>query len=111
MDKNPLRQERASYAFSLFAIVDRSKVDTSRDLPESFADQLQVYLRDQCGVESLSIRFLRGSDEVLLVLNGVPQDSIAALLALTDVQKTQLFLHERDAEDQVTLVPVHVSPE
>ena len=48
--------ERGNYALSLFALVDRSKVDdANQQLPE-LAEQLQAYLGGNMGIEILDSR-------------------------------------------------------
>lgn len=103
--------ERENFAISLFAVIDRKKVDPSIDLPETFAEHLQMYLLQDLGIECLSLRFLRSEQEVMMVMNGVPEKSLAALLALADIQKTELFRYERDDEERVTLTPIRVNPQ
>lgn len=103
--------ERENFAISLFAVIDRKKVDPFIELPETFADHLQMFMLQDLGIECLSLRFLRSEQEVMMVLNGVPEDSLAALFALADVQKTELYRYERDDEERVTLTPIRISPQ
>lgn len=98
----------SSYAVPLFALVDRRKVDPDRELPESLAEQLRLWLGQECGVHSLSARFVRAGSDAFLVLQGIPPESLPALCALADVQRTTLFRYERPDEETVRLTPVSV---
>ena len=100
--------DAAQYALPLFALVDRNKVDMSKALPESLADQLALYLENQFGIKSLSTQLLSFKEEPYLVLYGVPEESLPALCSLVDVQHTQLYRYERGDEDTVNLTPLNV---
>lgn len=98
----------SNFAIPLFSIVDRSKVDTRSELPEAFAEHLQAYLEGGMGIRCLFCKFLRGGDDVLLVLHGVSKESLPALCSLVDVQKTTLYRYERSGEDSISLTPLAV---
>lgn len=99
-----------NYAIPLFSLIDRNKVDLSEPLPESLAEQLHLYLRDQFQIHSISAKLLRGGEYTYLVLHEVDEESLPKLIALVDVQKSQLFRYERKGEDEVQLTPLAVKP-
>jgi len=99
-----------SYAISLFALIERAKVDTGKDIPEELGEQLGLFLQRELGITILTTQILQAGDDSLLLLKGIEDADLPALLALADVQKTQLFRYERDAEDAVTLTPIAVDP-
>jgi hypothetical protein len=96
----------SNFAFSLYSVVDRGKVDASQGLPDALAEHLQAYLEGSLGIRCLSVRFLEISNEPYLLLGGVEEGSLAALCALVDVQGTQLFQYERVDDSTVNLTPV-----
>ncbi len=98
----------AEYAIPLFSLIDASKVDPDRALPDALAEQLGMYLENQFGIRSLSTKLIILEDKPFLVLFGVEGDSLPALCSLVDVQRTQLFRYERTDEQTVTLTPLNV---
>lgn len=99
-----------SYAIPLFALIDRSKVDPSKPLPDELADHLHAYLDKQFGIRSLSAKIILLQEKVLLVLQAVDESTLPALLALADVQKSGLFRYQRETDDTITLTPIGVDP-
>ena len=96
-----------TYALPLFALIDRRKVDLQRPLPEQLAEQLQLWLEAQCRIRMLNAKtLLPAGGEPLLILLGVDEGSLPALLALADVQRTTLYDYHREAEDRFSLAPV-----
>lgn len=102
--------DRENYALSLFALVDRDKVDASSQQMPELAEQLQAYLSGNMGIDLLDCRIEVLGDETYLVLNGVAGASLPAVFALSDVQKTQLFRYRREDSDSATLTPLAVDP-
>jgi hypothetical protein len=96
------------YAIPLFALVDRSKVDTARPLPDELGDHLAAYLQGGFGIESLSAQLIQLDGGFYLVLHEVPDTSLAPLCALVDVQRTQLYRYARSDQAAVTLTPLNV---
>lgn len=102
--------DRANYALPLFALVDRGKVDLqSPQLPE-LAENLYRYLAISINLDALDSRIEMLGDEPYLVLNGVAPASLPPLLALADVQKSQLFRYHRESSEQASLTPLAVDP-
>lgn len=99
---------QSQYAISLFALIDRDKVDLRHPLPEALADQLALYLESRFGIQSLSAQVHFFRQEPFLVLYSVPEDSLPALCSLVDVQRTQLYRYERSDGETVTLTPLNV---
>ncbi|MFP4541491.1 MAG: hypothetical protein ACLFR7_07655 [Opitutales bacterium] len=101
---------RDNYALPLFALVDRHKVDLqSPQLPE-LAERLLEYLRAQLSLAALDARVEVLGRDPYLILNGVEPASLPRLLALADVQKTQLYRYRRESAEQATLTPIAVDP-
>lgn len=100
--------EPAHYAILLFSLVDPSRVDLNRPLPESLGEQLATYLKARFGIKSLSSQLLMIGAEAYLVLHEVPTDSLPALCSLVDVQRTQLFRYEQTDCESVSLTPLNV---
>ena len=103
--------ESGQYAIPLFSLIDRGKVDINQPLPEALGEQLALYLQAQFGINALSSQLLRMGDDAYLVLHEVPDESLAPLCSLVDVQRTQLFRYERSDKDTVTLTPLNVKIE
>ena len=102
--------QRGNYALSLFALVDRTKVDTGHaQLPE-LAEQLQAYLVAKIGLDVLDCRVEQLGEGTYLILNGLANRSLPALFALCDVQKTALFRYHREDESSATLTRLAVDP-
>ena len=98
----------SEYALPLFSLIDGSKVDLNKALPEEMGEQLGLYLDGQFGIKSLSAAVLLLQETPYLVLHGVEADSLPALCSLVDVQRTQLYRYERTDQDVVTLTPLNV---
>lgn len=101
-------KEAGEYAVPLFAIVDESKVDLSKPLPDTFGEQLGMYLNAQFGIKSLSSPVMLLEGVPYLILHGVPPESLPPLCSLIDVQKSQLFRYEREDQETVVLTPLNV---
>lgn len=99
-----------SYAIPLFALIDRGKVDPSKPIPDELADHLHAYLDKQFGIRALAGKIVLLQERVLLVLQALDEKTLPALLALADVQKTQLFRYQREEDDTVTLTPIGIDP-
>lgn len=100
--------ESGQFAIPLFALIDKSKVDLSKPLPESLGEQLALYLEGQFGIKSLSSKLLLFGEEPFLVLHDVPDDCLPQLCSLVDVQRTQLYRYDRSDENTVTLTSLNV---
>ena len=98
----------SEYAIPLFSLVDASKVDLSRPIPEELAEQLGLYLEGRLGIKALSHNVLLLEDTPYLILHGLEADSLPSLCSLVDVQRTQLFRYEREDEQTVLLTPLNV---
>ena len=98
----------SEYAIPLFSLIDRKKVDLSQPLPESLAEQLQLYLEHQLGIELISAELAVIGDDAYLVLHGLDEHSLPVLCSLVDVQHTQLYRYERADAETVTLTPLNV---
>ncbi|MCC5833131.1 MAG: hypothetical protein JJU20_00215 [Opitutales bacterium] len=99
-----------SYALPLFALIDRSKVDPSKPIPDELADHLHAYLEKAFGIRALSAKIILLQEKALLVLQALDDSTLPALLALADVQKSELFRYEREADDTVILTPIGIDP-
>jgi hypothetical protein len=102
--------ESANYALRLFALVDRAKLDAGGLPRDELAENLGGFLQHQFGLEALDVRIEQLAGEPYLILNGVARAGLPKLLALADVQKTQLFAYRRDSAELATLTPLAVKP-
>ena len=100
----------SNYALPLYSLVDRDRVDLRSPQLDQLAEHIHGFLVDTIGLEALDGRIALLGGEPYMILNGTPESSLAKLLALADVQKTQLFRYERDSREQATLVPLAVVP-
>ena len=100
----------SNYALKLFALVHRERVDPGRAQLEELALNLHGFLGHKLGLEVLDVRIEHLAREPYLVLNGVPASGLPKLLALADVQRTQLFAYHRDSAEKATLTPLAVKP-
>ena len=98
----------AEYAIPLFSLIDASKVDLNRPLPDDLGEQLGMYLEGHFGIKSLSTQLVVLDQQPFLVLHAVKPDCLPALCSLVDVQRTQLYRYQRTDQDTVTLTPLNV---
>lgn len=97
-------------ALPLFSLVDSQKVDLrSPKLPE-LARQLQGYLAQRFGIEAAEARIEVAQSLPLLVLEQPPEKSLPALLALAEVQQTQVLLYEQPEGEEVRLRALRITP-
>ncbi len=99
------------FALPLFSLVDRKKIDPETSDLRGLAAQLEKFLAHNFDVTAgtVSIEGVAqnaGEIELFLLLADVPAESWPALMALADVQKTQLFVCKIDEDSgRFTLTP------
>jgi hypothetical protein len=99
-----------SYAVPLFSLISKERFDPDHWMLEALAENLQTYCAQSLGIESLDAAIIQAADEPMLLLKGVEDRCVPKLLALADVQRTQLYEYRRDSESSFSLVPLMVNP-
>lgn len=104
------------FAFPLFSLVDRQKIDPETSDLRGLAEQLGKYLAHNFSINAGAVSIegvaknAAGDVDLFLLLADVPAENWPAAMALADVQKAQLFSCEfaadADGTGRFTLTPL-----